>query len=244
MRGGVSAAEDSRQIASVPFVISDRTLMTADSLGDLPGAAHLVLHGHEDEMGLALAPIGRVCELTLPADKLPLARATALSGLRRMGLSPILVGSSTVVGARMTDAGHTAIAWMVARGVPRRQIVAVLTDFGGRAPDPVSLEVPKVLRAMPGVEILNRWLAALANEGARLREEGLARRPSDIDCLMVAGYHFPRWRGGPMNQAAVRGLMVLRHDLRLWGAEAALWRPAPLIDRLIRDGRGIADLNG
>jgi 3-hydroxyacyl-CoA dehydrogenase len=54
---------------------------------------------------------------------------------------------------------------------------------------------------------------------------------------------FPRWRGGPMYQADLRGLMVLRADLRAWGAEAALWSPAPLIDRLIRDGQTLAALD-
>jgi 3-hydroxyacyl-CoA dehydrogenase len=243
MRGRVSAGENPLALASVPLLITDRVVAASNAWGGSPGAAQLVVNGSEAEMGLALAPAGRVCELTLPADTLPLARATALAGLRRMGLAPVLVGSRPVVGARMADAGRTAIAWMVARGVPRRQIAAALEDFGVRLPDPVSIEAPTIQRAMPLVEVLNRWLAALANEGARLLDEGLARRPSDIDCLMVAGYQFPRWRGGPMHQATQRGLMVLRHDLRLWGAEAALWSPAPLIDRLIRDGQGLADLN-
>ena len=133
---------------------------------------------------------------------------------------------------------------MVARGVPQRMIAAALKDFGVQLPDPVSITVPTILRAMPAGEILNRWLSALANEGARLLDEGIARRPSDVDYLMVAGYHFPRRRGGPMHQAERRGLMVLRHDLRAWGAEAALWSPAPLIDRLIRDGQNLATLDG
>jgi 3-hydroxyacyl-CoA dehydrogenase len=160
-----------------------------------------------------------------------------------MGLAPVLVGHRPVIGARMADAGRTALAWMVGRGVPRRMIAAALEDFGVRLPDPVSIEVPTILRAMPAGEILGRWLSALANEGARLLDEGIARRPSDIDHLMVAGYHFPRRRGGPMHQADRRGLMVLRRDLRAWGAEAALWSPAPLIDRLIRDGQSLAVLD-
>jgi 3-hydroxyacyl-CoA dehydrogenase len=92
--------------------------------------------------------------------------------------------------------------------------------------------------------VVYRWLAALANEGARLVDEGVAKRPSDIDLLMVSGHQFPRWQGGPMHQADRRGLMVLRHDLRNWGAEAALWSPAPLIDRMIQDGQSFATLDG
>jgi len=48
-----------------------------------------------------------------------------------------------------------------------------------------------------------------------------------------------------MHHAARRGLMVLRRDLRVWAAEdAALWSPHPLIDRLIAEGRRLADLEG
>jgi 3-hydroxyacyl-CoA dehydrogenase len=175
--------------------------------------------------------------VTLPSETHPLSRATALAGLRRIGFAPVIVGHRPVVGARMADAGRTAIAWMIARGVPRRLVTSALEGFGLSLPEPVSVEAPAVLRAMPGTEVLNRWLSALANEGARLLEEGQALRPSDIDFLMVAGLGFPRWQGGPMHQADRRGLMVMRADLRAWGAEAALWSPAPLVDRLIRDGR-------
>jgi hypothetical protein len=47
-----------------------------------------------------------------------------------------------------------------------------------------------------------------------------------------------------MHQADRRGLMVLRHDLRIWAGDGPLWTPAPLIDRLIRDGRTLASLDG
>jgi 3-hydroxyacyl-CoA dehydrogenase len=242
MRDRLRAIDTPLAEASLPFLVSDHPFALSGDIAQ-PGAARLLLGGQEGEMGLALSVGGRVCEVTLPTESLPLARATALAGLRRMGLAPVLVGHRPVIGARMADAGRTALAWMVGRGVPRRMIAAALEDFGVRLPDPVSIEVPTILRAMPAGEILGRWLSALANEGARLLDEGIARRPSDIDHLMVAGYHFPRRRGGPMHQADRRGLMVLRRDLRAWGAEAALWSPAPLIDRLIRDGQSLAVLD-
>lgn len=243
MHDRLLATEASLAGAALPFLVADQPLPPPGEAAQ-PGAARLVLGGQEGEMGLALSPAGRVCEVVLPPESLPLARAAALAGLRRMGLAPILAGHRPVIGARMADAGRTALAWMVARGVPQRMIAAALEEFGVRLPDPVSVEVPRVLRAMSAGEILNRWLSALANEGARLLDEGIARRPSDIDHLMVAGYHFPRRRGGPMHQADRRGLMALRRDLRAWGAEAALWSPAPLIDRLIRDGATLASLDG
>lgn len=223
--------------ALLPLVIHDQPTDPTIRDAALPGAAHLVLGGAPGEIGLGLAAQGRACELTLPTETHPLSRATALSGLRRIGFAPVIVGRRPVVAARMADAGRTAIAWMIARGVPRRLVSTALEEFGLRLPEPVSVEAPAILRAMPAVEVRNRWLSALANEGARLLDEGLALRPSDIDFLVVAGLGFPRWQGGPMHQADRRGLMVLRADLRVWGAEAALWSPAPLVDRLIRDGR-------
>ena len=244
MRGRLTATEDRLALATTPLVVSDQPLGESGSWGGLPGVAQLVLGGAEGAMGLGLAPAGRTCEVALPADLLPLSRATALAGLRRIGLAPVLVGHRPVVGARMADAGRTALAWLIARGVPQRLAASALSGFGMRLAEPVSVEVPAVLRAMSGAEVLHRWLAALANEGARLLDEGIARRPSDIDHLMIAGHHFPRWQGGPMHQADRRGLMVLRHDLRTWGAEATLWSPAPMIDRLIREGQTFASLDG
>ena len=92
-------------------------------------------------------------------------------------------------------------------------------------------------------ECLARWIGALANEGVRLLDQGIARRPSDIDHVLVAGHGFPRWQGGPMHQADRRGLMALRADLRRWAEDDPLWAPAPLLDRLIRDGAPIGSLD-
>lgn len=244
MRDRMRGEEDRDALALAPLLVADRLVGGPDGWGGLPGAAQLVLGGMAGEMGLSLPPAGRVCELVLPPDILPLARATALAGVRRIGLSPVLVGHRPVAGARMADAGRTAIAWLVARGVPHRQIAAALEAFGLRPAEPVSLEAPTILRVMSPAEILHRWLAALANEGARLIGEGIARRPSDLDHLMVAGQQFPRWQGGPMHQADRRGLAELHRDLLAWGREASVWRPAPLIDRLVREGRDFAALDG
>ncbi len=50
----------------------------------------------------------------------------------------------------------------------------------------------------PTDEIVDRCILALVNEGARILEEGIALRASDIDVVYLAGYGFPPWRGGPM----------------------------------------------
>lgn len=118
--------------------------------------------------------------------------------------------------------------------------------------DPDVLGLLDELRSAKGIaprrigsdEIRLRCLSALANEAAKVLGEGLAQRPGDIDAILVAGYGFPRWEGGPMAWAADRGLLVLRADLRRFAPQApAFWAVAPLIDDLIRDGGRLDDLD-
>ena len=61
-------------------------------------------------------------------------------------------------------------------------------------------------RKIPDAEIVDRLLYALVNEGARILEEGIAQRASDIDVVYLAGYGFPVQRGGPMFYASRVGL--------------------------------------
>ena len=62
-------------------------------------------------------------------------------------------------------------------------------------------------------QIVNRLLAVLVNEGARIVEEGIAERFGDVDTVQVHGYGFPRWRGGPMFYGAERGWDRLGADM-------------------------------
>ena len=63
-----------------------------------------------------------------------------------------------------------------------------------------------VARVVSDEEIVDRLILALANEGARILEEGIAQRASDIDVVYCYGYGFPRHRGGPMHYVQARGL--------------------------------------
>ncbi len=209
-----------------------------------PSVPQLVLGGAEGALGLALSPSARSCELAVPPDAPPGPVAATVLLLRRLGLSPVLVNGLPVVGRRVSGAGRAALARLLALGVPRDSIAAALDEFGQATPalaDPDS--APVAARAMPRPEILRRWLAAMANEGLRLLDAGVARCPSDIDWLMVAGHGMPRWRGGPMYQASLRGLLVLRADLQHWRDDDPLWAPHPLIDHLIAEGLSLSDLN-
>jgi 3-hydroxyacyl-CoA dehydrogenase len=92
-------------------------------------------------------------------------------------------------------------------------------------------------------EIVQRTMYALVNEGARILEEGIARRASDIDVIYVNGYGFPAYRGGPLFYADEQGLpAVLAIIRRFHEAHGELWQPAPLLERLVAEGKRFADL--
>lgn len=97
-------------------------------------------------------------------------------------------------------------------------------------------------RAVPDAEILDRILYAMVNEGARILEEGIASRASDIDIIWVTGYGWPKYRGGPMFWADLQGLPKVLGRLRAlqsdWGAA---FRPSPLIERLVAENRAFAE---
>ena len=90
-------------------------------------------------------------------------------------------------------------------------------------------------------EIVDRLILALVNEGARLLDEGVAMRASDIDVVYLTGYGFPVYRGGPMFYADSMGLYnVVRRMKQLAAiprADTDFWQPAPLIAKLAAEGK-------
>jgi len=120
-------------------------------------------------------------------------------------------------------------------------------DGRTRIPDPqvtaliegVSRELGIERRRMPDEEILDRLLHPLVNEGARILDEGIAIRSSDIDVVYVNGYGFPAYRGGPMFWGQQAGLpRVIETMRRLSVTHGERWRPAPLLERLAASGQG------
>ncbi len=98
-----------------------------------------------------------------------------------------------------------------------------------------------VQRKIADDEIVERCILALVNEGARILEEGIAQRASDIDMVYLTGYGFPLYRGGPMLYADMLGLYnVVRSMARLAAnahADPAFWQPAPLLAKLAAEGK-------
>jgi 3-hydroxyacyl-CoA dehydrogenase len=91
-------------------------------------------------------------------------------------------------------------------------------------------------------EIVERALYALINEGARILEEGIAQRSSDIDVVYIAGYGFPDFRGGPMFYADTVGLPNVLRTMRAFakGYQPDAWRPAPLLEKLAAENGSFA----
>jgi 3-hydroxyacyl-CoA dehydrogenase len=94
-------------------------------------------------------------------------------------------------------------------------------------------------RSISDDEIVERCIYALVNEGARILEEGIALRASDIDMVYLTGYGFPPYRGGPMFFADTVGLEKVLHSIRGFqkGYQGAQWKPAPLLAKLAKEGR-------
>jgi 3-hydroxyacyl-CoA dehydrogenase len=94
-------------------------------------------------------------------------------------------------------------------------------------------------RKVPDEEIVERCIFALANEGARILEEGIALRASDIDMVYLTGYGFPPYRGGPMFYADQVGLPRVLKSIESFqkGYQGSQWQPAPLLEKLAKEGK-------
>ena len=100
-------------------------------------------------------------------------------------------------------------------------------------------------RSIPGDEIVERSLLRLANEGAKILDEGIALRASDIDTMYLNGYGFPAWRGGPMWQVDnVIGMKKAAERIKAYEAKyGARWKIAPLIEKLAAENGTFAALD-
>jgi 3-hydroxyacyl-CoA dehydrogenase len=90
-------------------------------------------------------------------------------------------------------------------------------------------------------EIVERCIFALVNEGARILDEKIAMRASDIDMVYLAGYGFPAFRGGPMHYADTVGLYNVVRSMNRFAADPngdpGFWKPAPLLAKLAAENK-------
>jgi 3-hydroxyacyl-CoA dehydrogenase len=122
-------------------------------------------------------------------------------------------------------------------------------DKGDRTPIP-DADVEKIIvdvatsmgitrRPISDEEILQRLVYPMVNEGAKILDEKIAIRASDIDVIWVYGYGWPVYRGGPMFWADSIGLRAIRDRLLEWERQTgdSFWAPAPLLARLADSGK-------
>ncbi len=123
-------------------------------------------------------------------------------------------------------------------------------------PDPVIDDLIAAHRKELGItprrisddEIVHRLVFALANEGAKILDEGIALRASDIDMIYLSGYGFPLHRGGPMLYAEMSGLYNVLNRMSDFAAQAKTtangdpdaWKPAALLEKLAAEGKGFS----
>ncbi len=126
-------------------------------------------------------------------------------------------------------------------------------EAGNRNPivDPVVEQIVEDFRKAKGIEprqfsdaeIVQRCIYALVNEGAKILEEGIALRASDIDVVYLYGYGFPSHRGGPMNYAQQVGLFNVVRSMKRFAkasdAAAAFWKVAPLLEQHAESGEAL-----
>lgn len=147
-----------------------------------------------------------------------------------------------IIADRLCEAGRfgqkTAAGWYDYRKGDRTAypspVVAALIDAARQ-------EAARPQRKLAEREIVDRLVYALVNEGARILEEKIAQRASDIDMVYLMGYGFPVWRGGPMQYADSQTLYEVARRMRAFaaqdGGDAEFWQPAALIERLAAEGR-------
>ncbi len=96
-------------------------------------------------------------------------------------------------------------------------------------------------RRIADAEIVERCIYALVNEGARILEDGIASKASDIDMVYLTGYGFPLHRGGPMLYADMVGPYNVVRTMRRFEsnprADPSFWKPAPLLQKLAQEGK-------
>ena len=121
-------------------------------------------------------------------------------------------------------------------GKPDNEVLRIIGESRGN--------VSESLRTFSESQILARYMAAMVNEAAKVIDEGIALRPSDVDVTFLYGYGFPRYRGGPTHYADTVGIKAILDDIKKFAEEDAFfWQPAPLLEKLAHEGRTFAELN-
>lgn len=220
----------------------DAPALAADADGaPLVALGPLLARAPLDSVALVPAPAqGLAAELCAGPDAPVGLRAAVLAFGRRLGWKMMFSGPGGPIERRLRATLSAAIGALEAAGVEKSALAASLASFGMGLSDAQALP-PAPPQAN---EVIAACLAALANQGAQLISQGVARRPADVDAMAMLCGIIPRWQGGPMFWADQRGLLVVRADLNARSRTVpALYTPDPLFDQMISQGSDFAALN-
>ncbi len=247
---------------------ADETIATAMAFAKQIGKVPVLAGNCEGFIGnRILKAYGTEADILLEAGATPWAVDRALKGFGfPMGLYLMRDMSGLDVGYRMRqgrieagqidpaspDYPHRLWDQIVEAGRFGQKTGMGFYKYSGRdaSPDPEIEAMLADIASAKGIvrqdftdeQIVNRILAAMVNEGARILEEGFAQRASDIDVTYVFGYGFPKYRGGPMFWAQQFGLAkvleIIRANHATYGDR---WKPAALLEQRVADGQ---DWNG
>ena len=202
----------------------------------LDGVALATLGGNEAGAapGMTVASgRGGVAELSLgeAGANETVARLAALARRLQWRLVPVGTGGSVELGLRQALAA--ASDYLRQEGFSPDMVAAVKADM---------MATKGAATAVGTVRVTEVLFAALAAEGARMLEDGRARRAVEIDAVAMMSGLVPRWSGGPMFQADQRGLLVVRRDLIALAERDLVFLPPELVDLMIAEGLTFAAL--
>ncbi|MEM9394284.1 MAG: 3-hydroxyacyl-CoA dehydrogenase NAD-binding domain-containing protein [Pseudomonadota bacterium] len=135
---------------------------------------------------------------------------------------------------------------LIARGeLGRKTGAGFYTDAARQVLNPALTDIIADARMGAGLsqnapnaeEIITRYMAAMVAEGTRIVEEGIALRPIDVDVVLLFGYGFPRYRGGPMHYADLSGAAHLVNQIKSFAEiNPNLWSVPDLLMRRAESG--------
>ncbi len=203
----------------------------------------------------------QTCDVTLIEGALPAEVDAALRGFG-MAMGPYEV--QDLSGLDIAHANRKRLGWKTRAGFRYVPIADRIVEETGRlgrktgagwydyAPAPAPSAVIDAIvaeesaraglsrRAFAQAEIVERAVMAMIEEGVRILEDGIAERASDVDLVMVHGYGFPRWRGGPLHYAERIGLAAVRDRIAaLAAADPLSWGVPGLLARAADQGCGL-----
>lgn len=144
---------------------------------------------------------------------------------------------------------------MVAEGRLGRKTRAGWYDYSSEGKKQVDNAVEKLIlneaekqgvarKKFSETEIQTRLLYAMINEASAILDEGIAEKPADIDLVLLHGYGFPRWRGGPMHYADETGLDKILNQIRVFEKEdPIIWKSNRLLVELVEKKKSFSSLS-